>query len=207
MPNRWGAPAPLTKLILIAHLLLRLSARHHHFARFEDECRPAEEMWHGGAQITARGQGLGYGLDALVGRRRLRGSRRAGLAWGRSQPCAHTKKACDKGLAARDLANYSEDIHRDTLARQLWHPSEAAAHVFGSRMRMMTAEKRYGQEEEERSEMGGCATGRARSHLWVILSVARVHGDCLQVELLDAQIAGGHNVPARTCNGVICWPS
>eukprot|EP00962_Isochrysis_galbana_P036110 scaffold12417_cov131-Isochrysis_galbana.AAC.16 len=93
-----------------AHLLLRLGARHHHLARFEDERRPAN-------------------------------------ATGRSQPSAHTKnhatRAWQRGIWPR-WAN--ECAGTCALSCQPRHPCHAAAHVFGSRMRMMTAEKRCRQE-------------------------------------------------------------
>jgi hypothetical protein len=45
------------------------------------------------------------------------------------------------------------------------------------------------------------ATGLARSYLWVVFSVARVHGDRLEVERY-AEVTGGHDVPAKACNDV-----
>ena len=71
-----------------------------------------------------------------------------------------------------------------------------SAVVFGSRIRMMTAEKRCGagagRSERERGER----CDRSPPRLWVVLSIPRVHGNRLEVQR-DGQIARRYYVPVH----------
>ena len=91
--------------------------------------------------------------------------------------------------------------HRQRRARAILPDAKMSAVVLGSRMRMMTAAKRCARERGERQRSPrrvGAWPPVAR--LWVVLRVARVQRDGLQVQL-GVQVHRRNQVPARRRRG------